>query len=236
VKCDLILALDLPDEAQALRLLDRIGAEVDVIKIGLQMFTRLGPAFVERAAALGSGRIFLDLKLHDIPNTVASAVQSLGDLPIEFLTIHTCGGRAMMEAAEAMKRRVRPTLTLLGVTVLTSIDAAALRETGVDAAPETQVLRLARLAAASGLGGLVCSPVELPALRRELDASIKLVTPGVRPSGAALDDQQRVLTPGEAARAGASGIVVGRPIVKAPDPAAAARDIRAELAAALAPV
>ncbi len=211
-------------------LLDRVGGEVDMIKIGLQLFTRHGPGLVERIAARGFDRIFLDLKLHDIPNTVASAIQSLGDLPIEYLTLHASGGREMMRAAEEAKARARPRLTLLGVTVLTSIGTEALNETGIPGEPAAQVGRLARLARDSGLGGLVCSPAELPALRGELGATLKLVTPGVRPAGSARDDQARVLTPAEAARAGASGIVVGRPILKAADPAAAARAIRAELA------
>lgn len=231
MKCDLILALDVPDEAEAIRLLQRLGGEVRWVKIGLQLFTRHGPALVERVAALGY-RVFLDLKLHDIPNTVASAVTSLASLPIDLLTIHTCGGPEMMRAAQAARDAGRPSMTILGVTVLTSMDTAALNEVGVPGEPADQVLRLGRLACASGIGGLVCSPLELPVLRRELGPDITLVTPGVRPSGAAADEQKRVLTPAEAARAGASFIVVGRPILKAADPAAAARAVLAELASA----
>ena len=230
MKCDLILALDVPDEVRALAALDCIGAGVDMIKIGLQLFTRHGPKFVETVASRGYPRIFLDLKLHDIPNTVASAIQSLAHLPIEYLTLHACGGSEMMRAAEETRRRVRPQMTLLGVTVLTSLSSAGLNETGVSGEAADQVLRLARLVRGSGVGGLICSPAELTALRRELGDSMKLITPGVRPAGAALDDQQRVLTPAEAARSGASGIVVGRPILKASDPAAAARAIRDEIA------
>lgn len=231
MKCDLILALDVPDEAEAIRLLQRLGGEVRWVKIGLQLFTRHGPGLVERVAALGY-RVFLDLKLHDIPNTVASAVTSLASLPIDLLTIHTCGGPEMMRAAQAARDAGRPSMTILGVTVLTSMDTAALNEVGVPGEPADQVLRLGRLARASGIGGLVCSPLELPVLRRELGPDITLVTPGVRPSGAAADEQKRVLTPAEAARAGASFIVVGRPILKAADPAAAARAVLAELASA----
>lgn len=231
MKCDLILALDVPDEAEGMRLLQRLGHDVRWVKIGLQLFTRHGPGLVERVAALGY-RVFLDLKLHDIPNTVASAVTSLATLPIDLLTIHTCGGAEMMRAAQEARNKHRPAMTLLGVTVLTSLDTAALNEVGVPGEAADQVLRLGRLARASGLGGLVCSPLELPALRRELGAGVTLVTPGVRPSGAATDEQKRVLTPAEAARAGASFIVVGRPILKAADPAAAARAVMDELAGA----
>lgn len=231
--CDLILALDLPDENQALAMLDRIGPDLRWVKIGLQLFTRHGPNLVERVAARGY-RVFLDLKLHDIPNTVGSAVTSLAQLPVDLLTVHAGGGAEMCRAAEAARREHRPAMTLLGVTVLTSMNDAALRETGVMATAEDQVLRLARLATTSGLGGLVCSPLELPVLRRELGPAPVIVTPGVRPAGAAADEQKRVLTPAEAARAGASLVVVGRPILKAADPAAAVRAVREELATALA--
>jgi orotidine-5'-phosphate decarboxylase len=231
VKCDLILALDVPDEAQALAMLDRVGGDLRWVKIGLQLFTRHGPQFVERVAARGH-RVFLDLKLHDIPNTVASAIASLAHLPIDLLTIHASGGADMCRAAAEAQKRHKPDLTLLAVTVLTSLDAAGLNETGVTATPAGQVLRLARLATGAGVGGLVCSPLELPQLRRELGSGVVLVTPGVRPAGAAADDQKRALTPLEAARAGASFIVVGRPILKAADPAAAARAVTDELAAA----
>jgi orotidine-5'-phosphate decarboxylase len=231
VKCDLILALDVSDEAQAMAMLERVEPGVRWVKIGLQLFTRHGPGLVERVAARGY-RVFLDLKLHDIPNTVASAVESLAHLPIDLLTIHACGGSEMVRAAEEARRRHRPQLTILGVTVLTSLDATGLNETGVPGEPADQVLRLARMARGAGIGGLVCSPMELPVLRRELGPDVVLVTPGVRPSGADANEQKRVLTPAEAARAGASFIVVGRPILKAADPAAAARAILAELAAA----
>lgn len=212
-------------------MLDRLGSDLRWVKIGLQLFTRHGPQFVERVAARGY-RIFLDLKLHDIPNTVASAVESLSHLPVDLLTIHASGGAEMCRAAEEARSRYKPDLRLLGVTVLTSLDAGGLHETGVADSPEVQVLRLARLATTAGVGGLVCSPLELPTLRRELGPMPVLVTPGIRPSGAAADEQKRVLTPAEAARTGASFIVVGRPILKAADPAAAARAVNAELASA----
>lgn len=214
-------------------MLDRLGDAVTRVKIGLQLFSRHGPDFVSRVADRGY-RIFLDLKLHDIPNTVASAVQSLGHLPIDLLTIHASGGPEMIRAAEAARAKHAPELTLLGVTVLTSLDAPDLAATGVSDNVAAQVLRLARLGKDCGLGGLVCSPLELPVLRRELGSELVLVTPGVRPAGSAVHEQKRVLTPADAAKAGSSFIVVGRPILHAPDPAAAARGIAHELKAATA--
>lgn len=212
-------------------MLDRIGSELRWVKIGLQLFTRHGPRMVGKVAERGY-RVFLDLKLHDIPNTVASAVTSLAHLPVDLLTLHTCGGSEMMRAAETARAKQRPSMTLLGVTVLTSMDGAALVEVGVERSPADQVVRLARLAGMSGVGGLVCSPLELPVLRRELGPDPIIVTPGVRPAGAAADDQKRIMTPADAARAGASFIVVGRPIYRADDPAAATRAVIEELASA----
>ena len=235
---DLILALDVPTREEAAPLLRQLRGSLKWVKIGLQMFTAHGPDYVRAVAGEGFN-VFLDLKLHDIPNTVAKAVESLAPLPIGMLTLHASGGREMMLAAQKAAAQTKPSLLLLGVTVLTSTNAAGLAETGVDASPETQVARLARLAAGAegaGLRGLVCSPLEVPLLRRELPAHIQLVTPGIRPTadaGSAAkpsgDDQKRTMTPAEAARAGASYIVVGRPILKAADPAAAARAILAEL-------
>lgn len=199
-------------------------------KIGLEMFTACGPDCVREVADLGFN-IFLDLKLHDIPNTVAKSVQSVSRLPIKMLTIHTAGGREMMEWSAKAQRDHAPDLLLLGVTVLTSMSAAGLNETGVSDAPEQQVLRLGRLAIDSGLHGLVCSPLEIAPLRATLPADVTLVTPGIRPAGSAAEDQTRIMTPGQAAQAGASFLVVGRPISKAPDPAAAARSILQEIAA-----
>ena len=228
--CDLILALDVPTRADAAPLLRPLRGEVRWVKIGLQLFTAYGPDYVREVADQGFD-IFLDLKLHDIPNTVAKAVESLGPLPIKMLTLHTAGGAEMMRAALAAQQKTNPHLLLLGVTVLTSMDGPGLAEIGVaDTEPAHQVARLARLAATAGLRGLVCSPLEVTLLRQTLPAGMQLVTPGIRPAGeAGGDDQKRVMTPGEAARAGSSYIVVGRPILQAPDPAAAARAIAAEL-------
>ncbi len=228
--CDLILALDVPTREDAAPLLRQVRGQVRWVKIGLQMFTAYGPNYVREVAAMGFD-IFLDLKLHDIPNTVAKAVESLAPLPIRMLTLHTAGGGEMMRAARAAQEQHNPDLLLLGVTVLTSMDAPGLHEIGVAAAPEQQVERLGRLAAHAGLRGLVCSPLEVSLLRRALPADLQLVTPGIRPaSEAGSDDQKRIMTPADAARAGSSYIVVGRPILKAADPAAAARAILAELA------
>ncbi len=227
--CDLILALDVPSREDAAPLLRQLRGHLRWVKIGLQMFTTYGPDYVREVADQGFD-VFLDLKLHDIPNTVAKAVESLGPLPIRMLTLHTSGGGEMMRAALAAQRKTNPKLLLLGVTVLTSTDAAGLAELGLHTSPADQVARLGRLAADAGLRGLVCSPLEVGLLRQNLPADVQLITPGIRPaSEQGGDDQKRVMTPAEAARAGSSFIVVGRPILKAPDPAAAARAILAEL-------
>lgn len=230
--CDLILALDVPTREEAAPILRQLRGQLRWVKIGLQMFTAYGPDYVREVAGLGF-KVFLDLKLHDIPNTVAKAVESLGPLPIRMLTLHTAGGGEMMRAARAAQQKTNPDLLLLGVTVLTSMDSAGLNEIGVVSPSAEQVARLGKLAADSGLRGLVCSPLEVALLRQKLPADIQLVTPGIRPAGeAGGDDQKRIMTPAEAARAGSTYIVVGRPILKAADPAAAARAILAELASA----
>ncbi len=228
--CDLILALDVPTREEAAPILRQLCGNLRWVKIGLQMFTAYGPNYVREVAGMGF-EVFLDLKLHDIPNTVAKAVESLGPLPIRMLTLHCSGGGEMMRAALAAQQKTNPKLLLLGVTVLTSTDAAGLAEIGVPVPPADQVSRLGQLATSAGLNGLVCSPQEVGLLRRALPASVQLVTPGIRPAGeAGGDDQKRVMSPAEAARAGSSYIVVGRPILKAVDPAAAARAILADLA------
>ncbi|HTT57970.1 MAG TPA: orotidine-5'-phosphate decarboxylase [Opitutaceae bacterium] len=227
--CELILALDAPAPRDVALVLRQLGGRVRWVKIGLEMFTACGPDCVREVADLGF-KVFLDLKLHDIPHTVARAVESAGRLPIGMLTLHAAGGRAMLRQAVDAQRQAAPHLLLLGVTVLTSLDGAALRELGVDASPETQVGRLARLAVDAGVGGIVCSPLEIAPLRAQLSPNVKLVAPGIRPVGSAgRDDQARVMNPAEAARAGADFIVVGRPVLKAPDPAAAAGAIIEEL-------
>jgi orotidine-5'-phosphate decarboxylase len=209
--------------------LTRLKGRVRWAKIGLEMFTACGPDCVREVADMGFD-VFLDLKLHDIPNTVARAVESAARLPIKMLTLHTGGGREMMRRAVKAQQQSASQLRLLGVTVLTSLGEHDLHDVGVAATPEAQVLRLAQLGIDSGLDGLVCSPLEIAPLRRQLRPSVKLVVPGIRPAGVgAGDDQTRVMTPAEAARAGADFIVVGRPIFKAFDPAAAATAILSEL-------
>ena len=228
MNCDLILALDCETADEAAPILRQLSGRLRWVKIGLQMFTAYGPDYVRRVADLGFN-VFLDLKLHDIPNTVAKAVQSLSPLPIGMLTLHTSGGREMMEWAVKAQRQYKPDLQLLGVTVLTSMDDTALNGTGVPGSAAAQVERLAKLAAAAGMSGLVCSPHEVAPLRAALPAGVQLVTPGVRPADSAKDEQKRVMTPGDAARAGSSYIVVGRPILRAADPAAAAAAILRDL-------
>ena len=227
--CDLILVLDAQSTRDVSPALRELQGTVRWVKIGLEMFTANGPDCVREIAGLGFN-VFLDLKLHDIPNTVAKSVESVSKLPIQMLTLHTSGGREMMQWAVKAQQQFAPNLLLLGVTVLTSTSAAGLAETGVSDSPGKQVVRLGRLAIDSGLRGLVCSPLEITPLRAVLPAEVKLVTPGIRPRDAKADDQTRVMTPAEAARAGASFLVIGRPIFKAPDPVAAARAILAEIA------
>ena len=228
MNCDLILALDCETAEEADPILRQLSGRLRWVKIGLQMFTAYGPDYVRRIADQGFN-VFLDLKLHDIPNTVAKAVQSLAPLPIGMLTLHTSGGREMMEWAVKAQRQHKPDLLLLGVTVLTSMDDAALNGTGVPGSAAAQVERLARLAATAGMSGLVCSPHEVAPLRAALPPTVQLVTPGVRPADAAQDEQKRVMTPADAARAGSNFIVVGRPILRAANPADAATRILREL-------
>ena len=224
----LIVALDFPHAAAALACVDALGASIAWYKVGLELYLAAGDSIVAELRQRGRS-VFLDLKLHDIPNTVAAAVRSLARLQPELLTVHAAGGRAMLtaaaEAAHALPRPPR----LLAVTVLTSMDAAALAETGVSAAPAAQVLKLGQLADDSGIDGIVCSPEEAASLRRSLPHAL-LVTPGIRPAGATLGDQKRVTTPRAALDAGAGMLVVGRPITAAADPRAAAEAILAEMA------
>jgi len=226
--CQLILALDIEDRTQAIELVKQAGDELEWVKIGLQMFTRYGPEYVREIAGLGK-RIFLDLKLHDIPNTVAKAIASVSNLPIDMLTIHTCGGREMMEWAVKAQQENKPDLLLLGVTVLTSMDDETLAEIGVKRTVAEQVSALAALANKAGLSGLVCSPHEVASVKATHGDQFKLVTPGIRPVGADAGDQKRIMTPQLADEQGADYIVVGRPIYQANDPAAVVAAIRNDL-------
>ena len=225
----IFVALDTAEAEAALALARQLAGLVGGIKLGKQLFTAEGPAGARKLAATGL-KIFLDLKFHDIPATVAGAVTAALKLKPFMLTVHAAGGRAMMQAAakaaaEADKRRP----LVLGVTVLTSLADRELAETGVAGTAADQVLRLARLAKESGLDGVVCSAREARALRAALGPDFKLVVPGIRPDWAASDDQKRVMTPKEAVAAGADYLVIGRPITAAKDPADAARRIAAEL-------
>ena len=226
--CDLILALDVPSRNEAGAILRELDNSLDWVKIGLQLFVKEGPSLVEEVAGMGY-KVFLDLKLHDIPNTVASAIRSLEGIPASMLTLHGAGGAEMLAAAAQAQAESCPNLQLLAVTVLTSMDQQGLQGIGVDATPAEQVERLARLATANGVNGLVCSPQELAILRSVLPPETVLVTPGIRPAGSAVGDQKRIMTPVDAAQLGSSFIVVGRPILKATNPAEAAARIRQEL-------
>lgn len=222
----LIVALDFPTQAKALALVSVLSGSISIYKIGLQLYTAAGPEIVRAVAATGA-KIFLDLKLHDIPNTVAKAVAAAGDLGVQMLTVHLSGGRAMLEAAVEARP---PDLSLLGVTVLTSATTETLRETGVNSGTEEQVVRLAELGKASGIDGLITSPHEVRILRERLGHQIKLITPGVRPTWAAPDDQKRFTTPAEALKSGADYLVIGRPITADPDPRQAVERLLDELA------
>jgi len=227
----LAVALDFPAAAQALAFVDRLDNTCRWFKVGMELFYAAGAPLVQALRARGF-EVFLDLKLHDIPNTVAGAVRSVTQTGASLLTIHAAGGERMMRAAaEAALAPGSP--RLLAVTVLTSIDAEDLAATGVSAPPAEQVLRLAHLAQQSGVTGMVCSPLEVAVLRAALAPGTKLVIPGIRPAGSTSDDQRRTATPASAIRDGASLLVVGRPITQASDPAAAAASILGEIAAAL---
>jgi orotidine-5'-phosphate decarboxylase len=229
----IIVALDCSEPASALRLADRLDARRTAVKVGLELFTAAG-ADVVRALVAHGFRVFLDLKFHDIPNTVAHACAAAVQLRVWMMNVHASGGRAMLEAARAAvhdgaARQAVPRPLLVAVRVLTSLkddDLAAMRLPG-DAAG--QALHLARLAHACGLDGVVCSGVEAPALRAALPRPFRLVTPGIRPADSAADDQARVMTPARALANGADHLVIGRPISQAPDPAAALAAIEASL-------
>jgi orotidine-5'-phosphate decarboxylase len=221
----LIVALDVPTAREARELVSRIGEAAGFYKVGLQLFTAEGPEFVRELA--GSGRrVFLDLKLHDIPNTVSQAVKSATELGASMLTVHASGGVAMLQAAAAAAYN---RLSVLAVTVLTSMSEDELSQVGVAGRVQDQVLRLAELARTAGCDGIVASARESEPLRRALGEGFAIVNPGVRPAGSQTNDQRRVATPANAIRAGASHLVVGRPITQAADPAQAAQAIINEI-------
>ena len=229
----LAFALDYPTLAEAESGAARVRESVGVLKVGLELFVAEGPAAVKVGERLGI-RVFLDLKLHDIPETVERAVATAGQLGASFLTLHASGGPRMLEAAARRAAREATGLKLLAVTVLTSLDAADLAAIGVSGAPAEHVLRLGQLARGAGIHGLVCSTSEVGSLRSALGPEAILVTPGIRPAGAAVGDQKRVGTPASALKDGSSLLVVGRPIRDAADPSAAARAILHEMSQAVA--
>jgi orotidine-5'-phosphate decarboxylase len=220
----IIVALDVPSAEAGLSLLNLLSDAVGFFKIGLQGYTADGPALVRPASSMA--KVFLDLKLHDIPNTVAKAVEAADQLGVKMLTLHLIGGSEMIRAAV---RARKSDMLLLGVTVLTSSTDETLREIGVSDKAGDQVLRLARLGVANGIDGVVASPHEARRLRDEFGGKIKIVTPGIRPAGSSVDDQKRCATPREAIDAGADYLVIGRPITAAADPRAAVDRIVEEL-------
>jgi len=229
-----VVALDYPQADAALALVARLDPALCRVKIGKELYTAAGPRLVERVRRAGF-EDFLDLKFHDIPSTVAAACRAAAELGVWLVNVHALGGSAMMRAArEALGGAATPP-RLIAVTVLTSMGAADLAEIGLTGAPEEAVLRLARLARACGLDGVVCSAREAAALRAACGPSFLLVTPGIRPAAAAADDQLRTATPAGALADGADYLVIGRPITRAPDPLAALRAVNDEIAAARAP-
>ncbi len=230
----LIVALDFPAAAEAHALVAKLGDAVSFYKVGKQLFTAEGPPIVRDLVAAGK-RVFLDLKWHDIPNTVAGAVRSAANLGVTMFNVHASGGSAMLRAAVEAAAEFPQKPVVLAVTVLTSMDEAALRATGVNATPLEQVVRLATLAHEAGCNGVVASAREATAIRKKLGKDFVIVTPGVRLASDALNDQSRVLTPAEALAAGADYFIVGRPINAAADPVAAARAILRDAESAFVP-
>jgi orotidine-5'-phosphate decarboxylase len=226
----LIVALDVSTAAAARKIVAAVGDSAAAYKVGMQLYTAEGPALVRELT--GSGRrVFLDLKYHDIPNTVGAAVREAAQLGVNMLTVHASGGGKMLRAATESAQAVDPKLIVLAVTVLTSLSDSDLGMLGLRGGVLDQVLRLGALALSNGCTGLVASAHECGALREEFGHDFAIVTPGVRPAGSGHDDQARVVTPAEAISAGATYIVVGRPITEASDPAAEARAILGQLAA-----
>ncbi len=214
----IVVALDFPDARQALRFAGGVSPRACGLKVGFELFVSSGPALVTELVRRGFA-VFLDLKFHDIPNTVAGAVRAAAGLGVWMINVHASGGRRMLEAARGALPEGADRPRLVAVTVLTSLGAPDLREVGIEAAPQAQVLRLATLARGCGLDGVVCSAREAPLLRQRLGQGFLLVTPGIRPAGSEAADQRRTMTPREAVAAGADYLVVGRPVTGAPDPA-----------------
>ena len=221
----IIVALDVATKKEALALVEQLRAQISFFKVGLQLYTAEGPEIV-RGILATNAKVFLDLKLHDIPNTVGRAVESAARLEVQMPTIHLSGGPEMIRAAVAARKN---NLSILGVTVLTSADEETLREIGISDKIDNQVLRLAKLGVECGIDGLIASPREVKMLRQEFGGEIKIVTPGVRPNWAEAGDQKRAMTPREALDVGADYLVIGRPIVADPNPRQALTKILGEL-------
>jgi orotidine-5'-phosphate decarboxylase len=226
----IIVALDFPDARAAQEMAARLDPALCRVKVGKELFTAAGPTLVEALAARGFG-VFLDLKFHDIPNTVASACKAAARLGVWMMNVHASGGRAMMQAARESLANHAQRPKLIAVTVLTSMAGNDLADIGMSGRPDEAVLRLARLAQSAGLDGVVCSAQEARALRVACGADFNLVTPGIRPADGKQDDQKRVMTPRAAVDAGADYLVIGRPITQAPDPVAMLQQIQQEISA-----
>lgn len=224
----IVVALDFPGFEQAMAMARQLNPQDCRVKVGKELFTRCGPQVVDALHQLGF-EVFLDLKFHDIPNTTAMAVKAAAEMGVWMVNVHCSGGLKMMAACrEVLEQHPGAKPLLIGVTVLTSMEQGDLAGIGLDVAPQEQVLRLAGLAEQAGLDGLVCSAQEAQALKQQWPAG-RLVTPGIRPAGTASDDQKRILTPAQAMLAGSDYLVIGRPVTRADDPAAAVRDILASL-------
>ncbi len=226
----IIVALDFPDARSALALVDRVDPGACRLKVGKELFTRAGPQLVEQLVARGFD-VFLDLKFHDIPNTVASACQAAAELGVWMLNVHALGGERMLLAAREGIGRATHQPLLIAVTILTSMDEHDLAGVGLSGTAADNVLRLAGLAQSCGLDGVVCSPRETATLRARLGADFLLVTPGIRPAGSASDDQRRVMTPLDAVNNGSSYLVIGRPVTQSDDPVGVLRTLNSELPA-----
>lgn len=223
----IIIALDFKDESSTLNLVDQLTPELCRLKVGKELFVRCGPSLVKKLINKGFD-VFLDLKFHDIPNTVAAACQAAADMGVWMVNVHASGGRKMMQAAREAIENSDSKPLLIGVTILTSLSRSDIAEVGLDVEPVDQVLRLAQLAHDSGLDGVVCSPREVSLIKQKIAQEFCLVTPGVRPAGSEIGDQQRIMTPGDALNAGSDYLVIGRPITASPDPIQALMAIHKE--------
>jgi orotidine-5'-phosphate decarboxylase len=224
-----LIALDYPTEKQAMELIDKLDPDQCRLKVGKEMFTHLGPAFIEKIQNKNF-QVFLDLKYHDIPNTVARACETAADLGVWMLNVHALGGKRMMESAADAIANKRSKPYLIAVTILTSMSEADLNEIGIQKTPAECAVHLANMAKQSGLDGVVCSAQEAQAMRNNLGEKFLLITPGIRPAGSAADDQRRIMTPADAINAGSSYLVIGRPITQAEDPVGILLTINSEIA------